>query len=223
MAAERLTGQRIGDAGLDGWGLLSFYGLHRLHARIHTGDFSTGHRVAERIAAAAEERAHEVEIDLRPSRVDVRLCSPSVGGVSSVDVDLARRVSAIAADVGAELECRTVSQIELGLDTPDQDRLGPFWAAVYGGDYTDPGDCADVIDHGQAMPPIWFQRSGSEEPRQRFHPDIYIDPAQARPRIDAALAAGGTLVSDAAAPRFWVLADPDGNRVCLATWQGGRY
>ena len=38
-------------------------------------------------------------------------------------------------------------------------------------------------------------------------------------RIDAALAAGGTLVSDAEAPSFWVLADPQGNRACLCTWQ----
>ncbi|MFI1760772.1 VOC family protein [Streptomyces sp. NPDC020800] len=38
-------------------------------------------------------------------------------------------------------------------------------------------------------------------------------------RIDAALAVGGTLVSDAEAPSFWVLADPEGNRVCLCTWQ----
>jgi pterin-4a-carbinolamine dehydratase len=38
-------------------------------------------------------------------------------------------------------------------------------------------------------------------------------------RIDAALAAGGTLVSYAEAPSFWVLAGPQGNRACLCTWQ----
>lgn len=47
----------------------------------------------------------------------------------------------------------------------------------------------------------------------------WVEPAQVRPRIDAALAAGGSLVSDEAAPSFWVLADPEGNRVCLCTWQ----
>jgi 4a-hydroxytetrahydrobiopterin dehydratase len=26
-------------------------------------------------------------------------------------------------------------------------------------------------------------------------------------------------VSDEEAPSFWVLADPDGNRMCLCTWQ----
>jgi 4a-hydroxytetrahydrobiopterin dehydratase len=40
-----------------------------------------------------------------------------------------------------------------------------------------------------------------------------------RPRIDAALAAGGTLVTEEHAPAFWVLADADGNRACLTTWQ----
>ena len=30
---------------------------------------------------------------------------------------------------------------------------------------------------------------------------------------------GGTLVSDEDAPSFWVLADPQGNKVCLCTWQ----
>jgi uncharacterized SAM-binding protein YcdF (DUF218 family) len=39
--------------------------------------------------------------------------------------------------------------------------------------------------------------------------------------IDAALAAGGTLVSDEHAPTFWVVSDPDGNKVSLCTWQPG--
>ena len=56
-------------------------------------------------------------------------------------------------------------------------------------------------------------------PGQRWHPDVWVDPAQVQPRINAALDVGGTLVSDAAAPSFWVLADPEGNRVCLCTWQ----
>jgi len=39
------------------------------------------------------------------------------------------------------------------------------------------------------------------------------------PRL-AALAAGGTLVSDRHAPAWWTLADAQGNKVDLATWQG---
>ena len=43
---------------------------------------------------------------------------------------------------------------------------------------------------------------------------------EAASRRDRALAAGGRLVSDAAAPSFWILADADGNEACICTWQG---
>ena len=43
---------------------------------------------------------------------------------------------------------------------------------------------------------------------------------EAEPRIRAALAAGGTLVRDAEASAFWVLADGEGNEACVTTWQG---
>jgi hypothetical protein len=43
---------------------------------------------------------------------------------------------------------------------------------------------------------------------------------QAEARVAAALAAGGTLVSDRFAPMWWTLADPEGNEVDLATWIG---
>ena len=42
---------------------------------------------------------------------------------------------------------------------------------------------------------------------------------QAEARVAAAIAAGGHLVSDERAPAFWVLADAEGNEVCVCTWQ----
>ena len=42
---------------------------------------------------------------------------------------------------------------------------------------------------------------------------------EAEARVAAAIAAGGHLVSDERAPRFWVLADGEGNEVCVCTWQ----
>jgi 4a-hydroxytetrahydrobiopterin dehydratase len=56
--------------------------------------------------------------------------------------------------------------------------------------------------------------------RNRIHLDVDVPPERARLRIDSALAAGGALLSDDAAPSFWVLADPEGNEVCVCTWQG---
>jgi 4a-hydroxytetrahydrobiopterin dehydratase len=55
--------------------------------------------------------------------------------------------------------------------------------------------------------------------RNRIHIDVSVPHDQAQARLEAALAAGGRLLSDAAAPAFWVLADPEGNEACITTWQ----
>ena len=119
-----------------------------------------------------------------------------------------------------QLDSSNVSRLEFALDTPARESILPFWAAVLAMEYPSGPDFGDELrDPADGLPTMWFQTSGSEEPRQRWHLDLWVDPAQVQPRIDAALAAGGTLVSDAEAPSFWVLADPEGNRACLCTWQ----
>ena len=55
--------------------------------------------------------------------------------------------------------------------------------------------------------------------RNRIHFDITVPHDEADGRIAAALAAGGTLVSDAEARAFWILADAEGNEICVCTWQ----
>jgi hypothetical protein len=61
---------------------------------------------------------------------------------------------------------------------------------------------------------------GQSPRRNRIHFDVSVPHDEAQRRIRAALAAGGVLVSDAHAPAFWVLADPEGNEACVTTWQG---
>jgi 4a-hydroxytetrahydrobiopterin dehydratase len=79
----------------------------------------------------------------------------------------------------------------------------------------------DLTDPDGDLPTLWFQETDQHpEPRQRFHLDLRVPPEVAGPRIEAALAAGGTLVSDERAPRFTVLADPQGNKVCVCTHIG---
>jgi 4a-hydroxytetrahydrobiopterin dehydratase len=55
--------------------------------------------------------------------------------------------------------------------------------------------------------------------RNRIHFDITVPHDEADARIAAALDAGGTLVSADAARAFWILADAEGNEVCVCTWQ----
>jgi 4a-hydroxytetrahydrobiopterin dehydratase len=212
----KLTGQQIADAGLDGW----IYLLGGLQTRIHTRDFATGLSVVNAIGNAAEEMNHHPDLNLRYTHVDARLTSNGEHGVTDRDIRLARTISSIAANAGVQLESANVSRLELALDTPTAESVLPFWAAVLAMEHLSGPDFGDELrDPSDALPTVWFQTSGSEEPRQRWHPDVWVDPAQVQSRIDAALAVGGALVSDAEAPSFWVLADPEGNRVCLCTWQ----
>jgi 4a-hydroxytetrahydrobiopterin dehydratase len=217
MSSKAMTGQQIIDARLDGWAFLVHYGLFRLHTRIKTESFAAGLKIVNAIGQAAEEVNHHADLDLRSSRVDVRLTSGyEVHGVTERDVSLARRISEIAAAAGAELECGSISCIEFALDTPDHEKIAPFWAAVLDREYVHGDGWADVGDRNQTQPIIFFQRSGRDEPRQRWHLDLWVDPDQVQPRVDAALAAGGTLVErDHGA----MLSDPDGNKICVCTWQ----
>ena len=215
MSKEKLTGQQIADLDLSDWANL----VGGLQTRIRTGDFATGLQVLNAIAAAAEEMNHHPDLDLRYSRIDVRLSSHDAGGITDRDVRLAHRIEDIAAAAGVELDRNGLSVLELGLDSPDGARLAPFWAAVLQTEHVSGEGYDDVADPDGVLPMIWFQKSGTEEPRQRWHPDVWVEADQVQPRIDAAVAAGGRLVSDDRAPRFWVLADAEDNRVCLCTWQ----
>lgn len=213
---SKLTGREIAGEGLDGWAYL----LGGLQTRIRTKDFATGLAVVNAIGAVAEEMNHHPDLTLRYTHIDVRLTSHDEHAVTDRDIRLGRAISAIAAAAGVRLDSSGVSRLELALDTPARESILPFWAAVLATEHLSGPDFGDELrDPADGLPTVWFQASGSEEPRQRWHLDLWVDPAQVQPRIEAALAAGGTLVSDAEAPSFWVLADPQGNRACLCTWQ----
>jgi 4a-hydroxytetrahydrobiopterin dehydratase len=194
-----------------GWVLL----LDRIATRIPTRDFAAGLALVDQIGTAAEAADHHPDLDLRYTAVEVRLSSHDEGGVTERDLALARTISDLAVSAGLAPSAVGVTQLELGLDSPDRAAVAPFWAAVLGATAND----IEVVDETGQLPTIWFQKSGRDEPRQRWHHDLWVDPAEVRPRIDAAVAAGGRLVSDDEAPSFWVLEDPEGNKICLCTWQ----
>ncbi|AEV86047.1 4a-hydroxytetrahydrobiopterin dehydratase [Actinoplanes sp. SE50] len=212
----KLSGREIAERAPGGW----VYLLGVLRTRLRTGDFATGLALVDAIGAVAEEMDHHPDLDLRYGFVDVRTSSHDVGAVTGRDLRLAQAISELAGRAGVALDPAGLGGLEWALDTPAANGVAPFWAAVLGMRQQDHDGVNDEVrDPSGTLPAIWFQRSGSEEPRQRWHPDVWIDPSEVPTRIDAAVAAGGTLVSDANAPSFWVLADPEGNKVCLCTWQ----
>jgi len=210
---EQLTGKQILDARLDDWRKLA----QALNARFLTGDFVTGLTFVTAVAEAAETANHHPDVRLTYPLVDVTLFSHDVGGVTQRDIDLARRISEIAREQGVGVEPGAVTQLELALDTADLASVGPFWAAVLTGS-SDSLIGDDVVDRTARVPLLWFQHTDIHEtPRQRFHVDLWVAHEVAEERIAAAVAAGGRVVDDEKAPSFVVLADPEGNKVCVCT------
>ena len=200
--------------GLDDWRFV----LSAIQAEFALDNFPAGAALVSEIAAAAEQVVHHPDVSLRyPGVVRVTLTTHAVGGLTTLDVDLARTITRLASAAGAESMPLASQGVELAIDTMDADRIRPFWMAVLG--YQDSGG-GDLVDPARVGPPVWFQKM--DEPRtdrNRFHVDVSVPHDVAESRVEAALAAGGTLVSDARARAFWVLADADGNEACVCTWQ----
>lgn len=213
---QTLRFSQVEAEGLDDW---RFF-LMKLHARFKTGSFVKGLELVTRITEAAEAADHHPDVVLTYPQVDVDLQSHDVHGVTSRDVDLARRISEIAAELGIEAAPRDVATLELALDVPDAAAVKPFWRAVLG--YQDNQDWPEVMDPGGRNNTLWFQEApdATGEVQQRFHLDIVVPREVAEERVAAAVEAGGTLVSEDEVPAFWVLADAHGNKVCICTADG---
>lgn len=207
-----LSGQDIAEAGLVDWRQIA----RTIRARFDTKAFATGLDLVAAIGEAAEAADHHPDVDLRYTHVNVTLTSHDTGGVTERDVELARTISEIAASRGIAADPAAVQGLAIALDTPRPDELARFWAAAFDADVHG-GDEPWIEDQGGWLPAMWFQRS--DDDRIRFHLDVHVAPEQVQARIDAIVAAGGSLVSDRFAPSWWILADPDGNEVCVCTWQ----
>jgi 4a-hydroxytetrahydrobiopterin dehydratase len=174
-------------------------------------------------AAGADGQGH-LTVDIRADRAVLRLQSAEAGWVTGRDIRLAHRVSGAlgARELHTTPGNGSVQALEIAIDALDIGLVRPFWKSITG--YADePGSelPAALIDPTGRGPAIWFQQMDAPRPqRNRIHIDVDVPHEAASARIDAAIAAGGTLLSDRAAPAFWVLADPEGNEACICTWQG---
>lgn len=195
-----------------------------LHARFLVDDFSAAARFVTAIDDAAGQ--HHPRIRIGHGYVDLEVVSTDaiyrtddgaefvVEWVTRQDVELAGMISEVARRLDLRADPRAVSEVELGLDSPDAGRIAPVWAALLTGDASargrgTPGD--EVRDETVRVPNLWFG-DDPEPDRTRFHVEVYVAPEVVQERVDAAVAAGATVVDDGEAPGLTVLADQDGNR-----------
>jgi 4a-hydroxytetrahydrobiopterin dehydratase len=202
------------------------YILGEFRTQVLTGSLPLAADMAARAAAVAGADGH-LRMDVRADRVILSLQDSTVAWVTPRDVELAQRISAEVAEsrltTDSGVGARAVQVVEIGIDAVDAARIRPFWKAVLG--YADePGRSGPrdpLVDPLGQGPAIWFQQMDKPRPqRNRIHFDVSVPHDEANRRIQATLAAGGTLLNDAEAPAFWVLADAEGNEACITTWQG---
>ena len=144
--------------------------------------------------------------------------SHDVFGVTSRDLDLARAISAAAADLDVVADPSAASVVEIALDTPDYEEIKPFWRAVLGLEDS-PAHDQELLDLSGALPTLWFQATQPhDEPRQRFHLDVRVPPEIAEDRVACR---GGRRRGARHAPSTprgsAVLADAQGNKACVTT------
>jgi 4a-hydroxytetrahydrobiopterin dehydratase len=225
---DGLSRQEASDAvGGLGWRYL----LGTLRTSVAVTSLAQSAELASRVVAVcdADADAH-LRMDLRRHRMVLTLQSADQATVTVRDADLARRISVAVGEAGLVTDPeiatgapRSVQLLEIGIDALDIARIRPFWKAALG--YIDEagsdGPEDPLVDPDGQGPAIWFQQMDQPRPqRNRIHLDICVPHDEASRRIRAMLAVGGRQVSAKHAPAFWVLADCEGNEVCVTTWEG---
>lgn len=80
-------------ANLDGWS----GGTSGIERAVEAPSFIEGIRLVDRVAELAEAANHHPDIDIRWRTVTFRLVTHDSGGVTELDLDLARRIDAAVA------------------------------------------------------------------------------------------------------------------------------
>jgi len=205
------------------------YLLGTLCVSVPVGSMAQGCDVAAAaVVAAGEDADGHLRVDLRPDRVELSVQTRDVGAVTARDAQIAQRIArafdaldAHPAGSTSSESSRPVQMLEMAIDALDIGSVRPFWKAVMA--YVDEPGSTDpedgIVDPAGQLPAIWFQQMDVPRPqRNRVHFDITVAHDEAEGRVRAALAAGGRLVDDSHARSFWVLADAEGNEVCVCTW-----
>lgn len=220
---DMLMGEQIAEANLTDWRKLA----QGLHARYLVDDFGSAAQFVTAVGEASEALGHHPRVSIGDGFVDLRLVTDDasyreddgtehvIEWVTQQDVELARRITEVAAAHRIEADPASVSMIELGLDTPGSATIAPVWAILLTGrgEAQGRGTPSDEIrDATGRVPNLWFgDADGTEPSRQRFHVEVYVAPEVVEQRVAAAVAAGGTVVDDSDAPGLTVIADQDGN------------
>jgi 4a-hydroxytetrahydrobiopterin dehydratase len=205
------------------------YLLGNLAVSVPVRSLAQGAEVASAaVAAGGADADGHLRVDLRRDRVELSVRDRRGRAATARDTEVAHRVAAAVAGLGLATagstsaeSGRPVQALEVAIDAIDIPAIQPFWKAVLG--YVDEVGADDpemaIVDPAGQLPSLWFQQMDTPRTqRNRVHFDITVAHDEAEPRVRAALAVGGRLVDGSHARAFWVLADAEGNEVCVCAW-----
>lgn len=193
------------------------------YAMWRTASLADSARFVDAIAGIEGIEDHRPDVDIRPPGVTVRLLTRSGDwyGMTRRDLELARRISAAARELGLVADPGAVQSLLLVVGAPSTADVFPFWRAALAYDPRPDSPDEDLVDPNLRDTNVWFEEM--REPRGdgggALHVGIFVPPEAADARLAAALGAGGRLVRDRA-PMWWTLADAAGNELDIATTQG---
>ena len=186
-----------------------------------TGSFADAARLVAAIGGLEGIDGHRPDIDIRSDGVTVRLITyiADYFGMSKLDVELARRISVVAGDLGLSADPTRVQSFVIIPGAPSPADVMPFWRAVLGYEPRRDSPDEDLVDPHDRGPGFWFEAMNEARPDGggSIHISVWVPPDQAEGRVAAALAAGGRMVRDDFAPAWWTLADAAGNEADVSS------
>lgn len=189
-----------------------------LYATFSTRDFASASELVAQVATAADAMDHHPDITLGYGKVGFQLSSHDAGGVTERDLKLAEEIQRLADSLGAEGQPVRPTRYEIAIDCADADQVRDFWRVGLGYDEHATADEVQLVDPRGHGPTVWFQHMDPPRTdRNRIHLDVYVPVEDAEARVEAIMEAGGDLMTAEHAPDWWVLADVEGNELCVCT------
>ena len=199
---DMLMGDKIVEANLADWRKLA----QGLHTRYVVDDFGAAARFVAAVGEAGDALGHHPIASIGKGYVDLKLISDDaiyreddgtehvIEWVTQQDVDLARRITEIAADHKIDADPASVSMIELGLDTAHSATIAPVWAALLTGNAEAQGHGSPAAGSGTPWDGCRTCRSGTP---------TSANPASAVPRRGLRGARGGRAADRHRRRRGW--------------------
>jgi 4a-hydroxytetrahydrobiopterin dehydratase len=187
-------------------------------AVFRVGSLEQAARLTDAVAKTPGLSGRGVLLTIGDDRLTVRL-TRDIWQLEPEHIEIARAVSTVAREHGAIPDRTAVQEVQLAIAAKSEMIDVGFWRAVLGYAPIADDNAVDPLGHGST---VWMQEIDQAKPlRHAMHVDVSVAREHVKKRLEAAVAAGGSIVDESHAPSHWTLADRAGNRVCICGWPDG--